>query len=390
VYQRRNSFYIVIILLGLLLGLTACSPPAKQPEGQAPSQVPPNANPSPTSAAPTRAVSPTPVPPTPVPPTPEPIPFDTICSNVGRTASIEGILQLPNEIACTSGGSPNWCTVHLVDVDRQGYMVIGLNMQADDYDPRNNYMADLPISYEIPDFRVRTQDGKLVGEGDLVKVTGQVTSPLLGSASGEEINCSLEAVNKIEQVDRLTIQGPEKLTPTNLVDAILNGWVIASISGDGLSQIDISLKPQVDFGLELEIEPGTIFEAQSGGVQNMVLRRGTVVVLKPEVEISLELEVSCANMELKEPSQQDSFLVNRGTSEDLARLLKFPEFRFESIRIQQFAIWTITDNPSRTEYTGITDQSGTGSGPTDEEFLRIRDLLVSAGVDPTQYQAYQP
>jgi hypothetical protein len=377
-------------MLGMLLSLSACRSTANQPESQAPSQVPSNANPSPTAAAPTRAASPTPVPPTRVPPTPEPITFDTICSNLGRTTSIEGILQLPKESACTSGGSPDWCTVHLVDVDREGYMVIGLNMQAGDYDPGNNYMADLPMSYEIPDFRVRTQDGRLVGEGDLVKVTGQVTSPLLGSASGEEINCSLEAVNKIEQVDHLTIQGPEKLTPANLVDAILNGWVIASISGDGLSQIDISLKPQVDFGLELEIEPGTIFEAQSGGVQNMVLRRGTVVVLKPNVEISLELEVSCANMELKEPSQQDSFQVIQAASEDLARLLKLPELRFESIRIQQFAIWTITDNPSRTDYTGITDQSGIGSGPTDEEFLRIRDLLESAGIDPAKYQAYQP
>ena len=389
-YHRRNPFYIVIIMLGLLLSLSACGTPDSQPEVQVPSQVPPNAKPSPTSPAPTRAASATPVPPTRVPPTPEPITYDTICSHIGRTTSIEGILRLPDEIACTSGGSPDWCTVHLVDVDREGIMVIGLNMQAGDFDPGNNYMADLPMSYEIPDFRVRTQDGELVGAGDLVKVTGQVTSPLLGSASGEEINCSLEAVNKIEHVERLTLQGPEKLTPTNLVDAILNGWVIASISGDGLSQIDISLKPQVDFGLELEIEPGTIFEAQSGGVQNMVLRRGTVVVLKPDVEISLELEVSCANMELKEPSQGDTFMVNVGASGDLVKLLELPELRFESIRIQQFAIWTITDNPSRADYTGITDQEGVGSGPTDAEFLRIQDLFERAGIDPAQYQAYQP
>lgn len=321
-------------------------------------------------------------------PTPEPITFDNVCDQYGQEIDLEGIIHLPNEISCTSGGNPDWCTVQLLDVDRNGYMVIGLNIESGKYNPAENYMADLPMSYEISDFKVRVDDGQLIGEGDLVRITGKVTSPLLGTASGQEINCSLSNIRKIERASHITIQGPEKLTTANLLEAITNGWVIASISGNGLSKIDISLKPQVDFNLELSIEPGTVFESQSGGVQNMVLRQGTVVVLKPNMEISLELEVSCANMELEEPSGTDTFIVSGGTSDDLLKLFHLSEFRFESGRVQQFAIWTITDNPARNNYTGIADQYGFGSGPTDDEIERILSLFQIAGINTSKYNVF--
>jgi hypothetical protein len=321
-------------------------------------------------------------------PTPEPITFDNVCDQYGQEVSIEGIIHLPNEISCTSGGNPNWCTAQLLDVDRSGYMVIGLNIESGKYNPIENYMADLPTSYEISDFKVQADGGQLIGEGDLVKITGKVTSPLLGTASGQETNCSLSDIQKIESVSRITIQEPERLTAVNLLDAITKGWVIATISGNGLSKIDISLKPQMDFNLELSIEPGTVFESQSGGVQNMVLRQGTVVVLKPNIGISLELEVSCANMELEEPSGADTFTISGGTSDDLLKLLRLSEFRFENGRIQQFAVWTITDNPARNNYTGITDQYGTGSGPTGDEIEIIRSLFQSAGINTSKYKVF--
>jgi hypothetical protein len=370
-FLRLRSLQVFSLVMVMLIGISACAAPAPQ------------------SVA-TDIPIPTEIPsPTPIPPTPEPITFDNVCNQYGQEIELEGILHLPDEISCTTGGSPDWCTAQLVDGDRNGYITIGLNIELGVFDPKENYMADLPMSYELSDFRVRTNDGKLVSEGDLVEVRGNVTSPLLGSTSGQETNCSLDSINKIEQVNHITIQGPESLTQSNLVDAIANGWVIASISGDGLSKIDISLQPQVDFNLEVSIEPGTVFESQSAGVQNMVLRQGTVVVLKPSIEVSLELEVSCANMELKEPSGTDSFLVSQGeTAEDLNKLLSVPEFRFESGRVQQFAIWTITDNPSRSEYTGITDEYGIGTGPTDDEFQKILDLFDRAGIDTSNYQAF--
>jgi hypothetical protein len=375
-FSKLSAFVRVFLFFVLtLISITACGTPA------APSD--PVSDPVNVAPVPTEIPSPTPI--------PEPITFDNVCNQFGQEIEIEGILHLPEEISCTSGGSPDWCTAQLLDTDRNGFMTIGLNINPGEYNPPANYMADLPNPYELSDFKVQTGGGKLVGEGDLVKIKGNVTSPLLGSTSGQEIDCSLESINSVERVSGITIQGPEKLTKSNLLEAITNGWVIASISGDGLSKIDISLKPQVDFNLELSIEPGTVFESQSGGIQNMVLRQGTVVVLKPSIEISLELEVSCANMELKQPSSTDTFVVSQGeTSNNLLKLLNLPEFRFESGRVQQFSIWAITDNPTLYGYTGITDEYGLGSGPTYDEVEKMRSLFQTAGIDTSQYQVFNP
>lgn len=374
-FSRLSAFVrVFLIFVLILISLTACGTSAAP---DAPS------NSIDVTPIPTEIPSPTPI--------PEPITFDNVCDQFGQEIEIEGIIHLPDEISCTSGGNPDWCTAQLIDTDRNGYMMMGLNIKSGEYDPSANYMADLPNPYEVSDFKVRADNGKLIGEGDLVKITGIVTSPLLGSTAGQEIDCSLESISNVERVSGITIQGPEKLTKSNLLEAITNGWVIASISGDGLSKIDISLKPQVDFNLELSIEPGTVFESQSGGVQNMVLRQGTVVVLKPSIEISLELEVSCANMELKQPSGTDTFVVSQGeTSNNLLKLLNLPEFRFESGRVQQFSIWAITDNPTLYGYTGITDEYGLGSGPTYDEVERMRSLFQTAGIDTSQYQVFNP
>jgi hypothetical protein len=67
-------------------------------------------------------------------------------------------------------------------------------------------------------------------------------------------------------------------------------------------------------------------------------------------------------------------------------LLKAPDFAGQTFRVRQFAIWTITDNPTRTGYVGL-GSFGIGSGPRDEEIAVIRQLFVKAGLDPTAYLA---
>jgi hypothetical protein len=63
-----------------------------------------------------------------------------------------------------------------------------------------------------------------------------------------------------------------------------------------------------------------------------------------------------------------------------------PDFSKQSFRVQQFAIWTITDNPTRKGYVGL----GTfvsGSGPSDAEMAKIKALFTAAGIDQKKYQA---
>lgn len=56
------------------------------------------------------------------------------------------------------------------------------------------------------------------------------------------------------------------------------------------------------------------------------------------------------------------------------------------LRVQQFAIWTITDNPTKDGYVGI-GSFGFGSGPGKTELARIKALFKAAGIPTTKYRA---
>jgi hypothetical protein len=73
-------------------------------------------------------------------------------------------------------------------------------------------------------------------------------------------------------------------------------------------------------------------------------------------------------------------------SEDLKRLLSLPNFLERTFGVQQFAIWTITDNPTRGGYVGL-GCFGVGSGPSDEEMQGIGALFEQAGIPTDRYQA---
>jgi hypothetical protein len=150
------------------------------------------------------------------------------------------------------------------------------------------------------------------------------------------------------------------------------------------------LKSTSDNPIEIIILPGTIFETQSAGVQNMVVIEQRIVSLKYRGNVSSRsVPVACASMELDQPDANDAFIISSiPAPEDLTKLLILLDFHNETFRVQQFAIWTITDNPPRDEYVGL-GSFGFGSGPKDEEMLKIRTLFEEAGISTDKYQALQ-
>jgi hypothetical protein len=149
-----------------------------------------------------------------------------------------------------------------------------------------------------------------------------------------------------------------------LTEAEDQGLVQVEASGNGLEWLKIVLDSLSDLPLEVTIEPGTVFEAHSAGTQSMVIRERKVVYLNPRERTVLKLLAACADMMLDTPDDIDGFTLKRTpTQEDLVKLLNLPDFLEESFRVQQFAIWTITDNPSRSGYVGL-GYDEYGSGPT--------------------------
>jgi hypothetical protein len=53
-------------------------------------------------------------------------------------------------------------------------------------------------------------------------------------------------------------------------------------------------------------------------------------------------------------------------------------------------VWTITNDPLRRNYTPLgSTLSVFGTGPTDDEFNAIRDLLEAADIEPSDYRAFR-
>ena len=181
-------------------------------------------------------------------------------------------------------------------------------------------------------------------------------------------------------------------TPRGLVielaEAEETGLLEADILGKDLDWIDLVLESLAPDPLEVTIPLGTLFEAQASGTQDMVVIEESSVFL--EMEGSREpvvLRVACANMSLGIPDEEDQFIISRSTvPDDLLKLLNLPAFQEAGGFVQQFAIWTITDNPPRDGYRGL-GYFGVGYPPDEEDLEAIRALFEEAGIARENYQA---
>ena len=176
-----------------------------------------------------------------------------------------------------------------------------------------------------------------------------------------------------------------------LIDASNMGLIEVSACGTGsINRIQMSLTSNSDDTLEVAILPGTIFTSSAAGIQSMVVTAEKLILLYPyETAESVSIDAACANMELDAPEESNILALSTEVPpEDLVKLLYLPDFHEETSRVQQFAIWTITDNPERGGYMSIaTGFQIFGTGPSDDEIDRIRILFEKAGISTYKYKA---
>jgi hypothetical protein len=177
----------------------------------------------------------------------------------------------------------------------------------------------------------------------------------------------------------------------DLLEAIELGLLSADVRGMSLEKIEIELEVSVEVedSFELSIAPGTMFLAPSPDLQTMVVRREMVLFLTPKQELSVDLKVACANMTLKAPEGGETYIVKvEPPKEELRKLLGLPEFKDSSFRLQQFAIWVVTDNPPPGGFVGLGSGSG-GSSPSRDELNIIRGWFEKAGIAVENYAGFR-
>jgi hypothetical protein len=175
-----------------------------------------------------------------------------------------------------------------------------------------------------------------------------------------------------------------------LVTAVRQGLVAVQATGDGIQSLQLSLSSKTSDDIDVTVAPGMIFEPASADVQSMVATSATDVVLNPgDRGVSLTVDVACTKMHLSAPTSSNTFSVRSSQSRQLRLLVSLADFQQASPRVQQFAVWTITDNPGRYDFTELCADSANCSGPTGDEINQIRQLFKEAGIKTSNYAALQ-
>jgi hypothetical protein len=178
-----------------------------------------------------------------------------------------------------------------------------------------------------------------------------------------------------------------KVVRVSLADALSQKLVTMTAAGKNLQQLSLDLVSLAKETLEVIVDPGLIFEPAARSTQPMVVTSRFEIRLDPGDTASRILDVACDSMHLDEPGAGDTFkLSTTRSTASLRALVGAPSFSDAAFRIQQFAIWTLTDNPTRTGYVEL-GSFGVGSGPDAAEIAVIKTIFTEAGLDPAKYRA---
>lgn len=212
--------------------------------------------------------------------------------------------------------------------------------------------------------------------------TTTISTAITASTSETEATSSTITTTETSQVPAAV--------EVELIEAVDDSLIELDVFGTGsLDSIMLILTPITDDTLEIAISSGTVFVSQSTDISGMIIATGKQITLKPnETAKEIYVDAASTNMPLDVPGSNDTLVIRTAPiNEDLMKLCPLPDFQQGTFRIQQFAIWTVTDNPRPDGYARIG--FGLGSGPSDEEMAAIEGLFTTAGIQMDKYLVFQ-
>jgi hypothetical protein len=187
-----------------------------------------------------------------------------------------------------------------------------------------------------------------------------------------------------------TTEPTVEVREVSLAKAISEGLVTVKAVSDSLQSLDLEITSTAAEDLSVNIPAGTYFVPKRAATQTMVVISAAWVEVPAADVVDAVLDVACAQMHDDQPGETgkaDTFTVRTTAAKgDLAKLLKADAFAVADFRIQQFAVWTITSNPSKSGYVRL-GTSGVGSGPSAAELRAIKSMFTAAGISTGQYRA---
>jgi hypothetical protein len=183
------------------------------------------------------------------------------------------------------------------------------------------------------------------------------------------------------------------LTPTpeikaqHIVDLVEQGAITFKIISGAINELGLDIQNTTDRPVDMVIPAGTYFVNEDPKFQNMVVRRPVSASIQPNGQAEIQLEAACANLHLTEPTQENTFTIQRiPRPYKLAKIIDELNITRVDYPVEQAAIWIVTDDATFDELGMLVEGSRFGTSIVNEEVaLRAMMLLDQAGLNIREY-----
>jgi len=194
------------------------------------------------------------------------------------------------------------------------------------------------------------------------------------------------AVAGVLGVGSLLLAAEGNGTKTDIIQAAAEGRVAYRVfASASLSEVIMELRNRTDLQVIVVVLPGTVFDGGED-VQRMGVTRGVTVALPPGETRRVTVTTACLDMEREQPDDGTEYAKIYGPLSVVSQLCASAAFQGASMRVQQFALWTVLSRPSdRNSYAGL----GLGADAV-QALLAIglpMEVLMALYVDPDEVYA---
>jgi hypothetical protein len=168
----------------------------------------------------------------------------------------------------------------------------------------------------------------------------------------------------------------------NIVDLVGRGAITFKITSGGINELGLDIQNTTDQALHIDIPAGIYFVNLDSKSQNMVVRHPASASIQPNGQADIQLEAACANIHLTEPTQENTFTIQRTPEPpELTEVIDKLNSAKVDYPVEQAAIWIVTDDATFDELGMLVEGSRFGASTINEkDAVRAMMLVDEAGL----------
>ena len=177
-----------------------------------------------------------------------------------------------------------------------------------------------------------------------------------------------------------------------LAQAIDQRLLDLSFQGVDLLQVVADVRRLPDRPLRLALMPGTLLTPANADsrYQAVIVREKRVLQIPAKgLAVRFRIPVLALSMSRDIPTGIALRPSNATADKAILALLAKPSFPQLRPAMQQYAVWTLTDNPAFDEFVGIYSGNGRVE-PNRQDVAALAQVFRDAGLDTTKYRVFEP